>query len=303
MSWGLEITSEAMRLCRAGLRRGRAEIHRLGEVPVGPGLIQPSLKEANLPNPAALGDVLRQQARRSGCRGWVRLALPDPLFLLRTVATDELPADRAAARQFLSWQLRDLLPFPAEEARLDFLRAAPAADGRPRVVCLIARTRVLMEYEALLEQAGLRAAVLDARSVALAQAASAFLAVRTAGILSAEGGRVTLLIVQEGRPRLWRIIPLDPTTDGDEGLRLIREIADSLTFFRESEAVGPVERLLVHGMEPRATETAEALADWLEIPVSVLDLRGIVPPNGNASNVPGDLGRWGPAVGAAIRPC
>jgi len=303
MDWGLEIASDAIRICRAGLRRERAEIRRLDEVPVDRGLIRPSLKEANLPNTPALADLLRQQARRVGCRGWVRLALPDPLFLLRTVATDELPADPAAARQFLGWQLRDQLPFPAEEARLDFLPAGPATDGRLRVTCLIGRTRVLSEYEALLERAGLRAAVIDAHSVALAQSASAFLATKTVALLSAAGGHATLLVVQEGRPRLWRILLLDPASGGDGAVRLIREVADSLTFFRESEGVGPPKQVFVHGGKPWAAETAAALADWLESPVSILDLGGVVPPNGGSPDASGDLGRWGAAVGAAIRPC
>ncbi len=275
---------------------------RLGEAVLDQGLIHPSLKDVNLPNPGALANILRQQARRVGCRGWVRLVLPDPLFLLRTVATDDLPKDRAAARKFLGWQLRDLLPFPPEEARLDYLPAAPGTDGRLHVTCLIARARVLAQYESLLDQAGLRAAILDAHSVALAQSASTFLANRTAGILSADGGRVTLLVVQDARPRLWRILPLDLAA-GDNGLRLIREVADSLAFFQESENLAPLERLLVHGMRTWTSETATALADWLEIPVSVLDLSGVLPPNGKAGIVSGDLSRWGAAVGAAIRPC
>jgi hypothetical protein len=303
MDWGVEIISDAMRICRAGLRQGRVAMHRMGEVPVDRGLIRPSLKEANLPNLPPLAEALRSLARRLGCRGWVRLVLPDPLFLLRTVATDELPPDPAAARQFLGWQLRDQLPFPVEEARLDFLPAVPGTDGRLCVTCLIGRRNVLSEYEALLERAGLRASVLDAHSVALAQSASAFLAAKTLALLSASGGHATLLVIQEGRPRLWRILPLDPAPGGDGAVRLIREIADSLTFFRESEGVGPPERLFVHGGKSWAAETAAALADWLECPVSILDLGGVVPPDGGSSDASGDLGRWGPAVGAAIRPC
>jgi Tfp pilus assembly PilM family ATPase len=302
MGWGVEVTSDAIRLCRADFRRGQAEIQRLGEIPVAHGMIRLSLKEGNLSNPGALAEALRQQVRRLGCRGWVRLVLPDSLFLLRTVATDDLPKDRAAARKFLSWQVRDLLPFPADEARLDFLPPVPGTDGRLRVTCLVARTRVMMEYEALMEQVGLRTAVLDAHSVTLAQSASTFLAKKTAGLLSAEGGRATLLVVQEGRPRLWRILPLDPASGGN-GVRLIREVADSLAFFQESENVGPLERLLVHGTQSWAAETAAALADWLEIPVSLLDVGGIVPPNEEAGDAAGDLSRWGAAVGAAIRPC
>jgi hypothetical protein len=44
---------------------------------------------------------------------------------------------------------------------------------------------------------------------------------------------------------------------------------------------------------------ASALGEWLSVPVAPLDLGGAL----GAGGQPDDLLRWGPAIGAAIRPC
>jgi Tfp pilus assembly PilM family ATPase len=225
------------------------------------------------------------------------VALPDPLFILRTIATDQLPDERQAARRFLCWQARDLLPFPVEQARLDYLGVGPSLDGRARLACLVARHGLLADYERALQEAGFRAGILDARSVSLAQATSVVLTARTAGLLSGDGDRATLLLIQEGRPQLWRIL----AADGD-AVRLIRDVADSLAFFQESEGLGPLERVLVHGMGPRTDEVAAGLARWLELPVSVLDLAGAFVPGTRPGGSADEVTRWGSAIGAAIRP-
>jgi Tfp pilus assembly PilM family ATPase len=301
MAWGLEIAPDRLRLCRAELRRGHIRVHRMADASVPPGAVQPSIKETKLADAPALIAALSSLRRRAGCRGWVRVTLPDPLFLLRTITTDQLPDEREAARRFLCWQARDLLPFPAEQARLDYLDVGPDADGRARLVCLVARNSLLADYERALQGAGFRAGCLDARSVSLAQATAAIVTARTAGLLTGDVARATLLLIQDGRPRHWRILMADGAADGDQA-RLIRDVADSLAFFQESEGIGPLDRLLVHGMGPRTDEIASGLARWLELPVSVLDLAGAFAPGTRPGGPAGELTRWGAAIGAAIRP-
>ena len=301
MAWGLEIAADRVRLCRAELRRGRIHLRRAAESPVPAGIVRASVKDANVSDAAALIKTLQGLARRAGCRGWVRLALPDPVFILRTLATDELPEDRVAARRFLSWQARDLLPFSAEQARLDFVPAGMGHDGRSRLTCLISNDRVLAEYERILHAVGLLPAVVDARSVALAQAASALLAFPSVGLLTADGGRSTLLVLHEGRPRLWRILATDDGAGGN-GVRLIREVADSLVYFQETEELGPLQHFFVHGMGPRTAEIASGLNRWLEVNVSILDLSEALTSGEAPRGLADELTRWGAALGAAIRP-
>jgi len=300
MAWGLEIGSDTLRVCRGEMRRGRLQLRRRTEVAVPSGLIRPSLKDENVQDAAALGELFRDLVKKAGCGGWVRLVLPDPVFILRSVATEELPPKRHEARQFLRWQARDLLPFPAEEARLDYLPLGRGPEGRLRVVCLAARDRILAEYERALAHANLRTAVLDARTITLAQAASGLLGRGTSGLLAVGRGWTTLLVVQESQPRFWRLL-----RDGSEGWagaerpRLLREVSDSLTFCLESEGIGPLGKMTLTGLGAGTAEVASALTELLSVPVTTLDLCAALRSEGR----PDDLAQWGPAIGAAIRPC
>ena len=300
MAWGLEIDSDVLRLCRAEVRRGRLSLRRRAEVNLPAGLLRPSLKEGNVTDPAALAGLLRDLRKQAGCGGWIHLSLPDPIFMLRTIVTDALPEVQEEARKFLRWQARDVLPFPAEEARLDFISSGNGPDGRLRVTCLMARDRVLAEYEQALADADLAVAVLDARSVSLAQAASGGLEGGTAGLLGIGETRSTFLLVQDGHPQYWRILSDGGRAwAGDDRTRLIREIVDTVSFYREAEGLQPMGKLVLAGPSPLADEVALTLRDWLEVPISLLDLRTTLRAGGH----PDDLVHWRAAIGAAIRPC
>jgi len=292
MAWGMEIEAGRIRICRAEARGGRIRIRARREVTLPPGAIQPSLKEANLKDAAAVRSGLQAACRELRCRGWVGVALPDAAFSLRRLATDAVPSVPADARRFLAWQARELLPFPAEEARLDFLPPRPAPDGRLQVVCLLARERVIREYETLLEEAGLAVAVLDARSTSLAQAGTAP-STGLAALLSIQAERSTLLLLEDGQPRFWRMLAYGRADwEGARRLKASRELADSLTYCEEREGLGRPGGLVVEGDGARGEELLGALEGWLGLPVSPLRL----PLDG------ADLDDWGAAIGAAIRP-
>jgi Tfp pilus assembly PilM family ATPase len=299
MPWGLEIGPETVRVCHASQRAGRLVVRRRVELPVPAGLIQPSLKESNVGDAARLAAFLTEARQKAGVRGWLRVALPDAAFTMRTVTTDQLPERREDARRFLRWQARDLFPFPPDEARLDYQRLSPAADGRQRSVCLVARDRVLAEYEGALAQAGCRVAVLDAQTLSLAQAASPALGAGPVGLLAVNGTRSTLLVVHEELPRFWRHLPegRQGWEDGSRA-RLLREMADSLAFCQESEGAGAVKELVISGLGELAGEVSASLTDWLGLPVARLDLARALRTDGD----PDDLAAWGSVIGAAIRP-
>jgi Tfp pilus assembly PilM family ATPase len=304
MGWGLEIDPERLRLCRAEMRGGRISLRRQAEVGLPSGLIRPSLKDPNVKDAAALTALLRDLRKTGGCRDWVRLALPDAVFTLRTVVTDEPKGDRDETRRFLRWQLRHLLPFPAEEARLDFLPTSPGPDGRVRAICLLGRDPILTEYEEALRNAGLRAAALDARSICLAQAASGQLEHGTAGLLAVGPTRTTLLVLQEGCPRFWRVLPEGRRgwVNGDRA-RLMREVAVSITYCQDSEGVRPLDRIAVGGLGELTAGVAEGLTEWLGTPVTALDLGAIRGLREDPAIRAEAVIHWGAALGAAIRPC
>lgn len=295
MGWGLDIDAEAIRLCRAERRGGRLRVGSHAAVPLPAGALQPSLREPNLKQPAAVREAIREVCRQAGCRGWVAVALPDGAFSLRSLTTEALPAEREAARRFLAWQARELIPFPAEEARLDFLPPVGDPAGPLRVACLVARERVIAEYEGLLEEAGLRVGLADARTPCLAHACPPLLATEAAALLAVRNGRSTLLILTQGRPRLWRILPYGGAAwTGGGRLQALREIADSLTYAAEVEGVEGVRALVLDGLGAAAQEVAASLKSWLGLSVHPLVIESEAGAEG--------LGDFAPAIGAAVRP-
>jgi hypothetical protein len=194
----------------------------------------------------------------------------------------------------LKWQARALLPFPAEEIRLDFASPIRGKDGRLRVPCLMARERILREYETALAAAGLHVAALDAHSLCVAHAVPQRFPGGSAALLSAGGPHTTLLVVHEGRPCFWRTLAGGTGEwEGDGRERLLREVADSIAFCREAEGTGPLQGLLLDGWGELADGTARALGEWLEIPASAVKLRPRT----------GDWTYWGAPLGAATRSC
>jgi hypothetical protein len=80
-------------------------------------------------------------------------------------------------------------------------------------------------------------------------------------------------------------------------------VSDSLTYFQESEGVGPVEEVLVVGLGARTPEIVSALAEWLDLPVTPLDLTPVLSARPAGTGPHDDLTAWGAAIGAAIAPC
>jgi Tfp pilus assembly PilM family ATPase len=293
MPWGVEIEAGYLRVCRVAGRAGRIRLAARHCVALAPGALRPALKDANVKDAAAVRTAVIEACRAVGCRGWVGVALPDAAFSLRSLLTEAVPAARADARRFLAWQARELLPFPPDEARVDYLPPFPGPEGRLRVPCLFAREQVIREYEALLEGAGLRAARIDARSVCLAQAGGSHPPAGASGLLALLEDRSTLLVMQDGRPRFWRNLPYGRTEWAGGGrLRALRELADSLAFC-EAEGIPPLGGLAVGGDDGTGRDLLSALGEWLGLPVRPLEV-----PVRDAERVE----PWGAAMGAALSP-
>src|SRR5512138_2773522 len=106
MAWGLEIQPDCLPRRESKLTAGRVRIARSGAVTLAPGLVQPSLTAPSLPDAETLAPLLTTLCRDLACHGWVGLALPDEALRLRSIVTDQVPAQPVEARRFLRWQAR-----------------------------------------------------------------------------------------------------------------------------------------------------------------------------------------------------
>lgn len=97
----------------------------------------------------------------------IAVALPDctgNLFLLDV----ETPfKNYSEGAEIVRWQLKDLLPDKANQLAVDYQVIEEKESGHKRVLVAVVSRDVLHHYEALIEQAGFAAAVIDFHSLAL----------------------------------------------------------------------------------------------------------------------------------------
>ncbi len=164
MGLGLAFSAQQVVLCRARRRRGRIEVAQVESAPLPAGALAAAFGTPNLLDvdacEAALGGALvRARVGRSA----VAVALPDPSVRVRLLPQAPRGGTRAETGRLVAWQLRDTLPFPPEQARVD---CVPLGDGGG-ALCLVGAEPVVSQYEALLGRRHLLPVHVGAASLAL----------------------------------------------------------------------------------------------------------------------------------------
>lgn len=254
MGLGLALTARQVVICQARRRRNRIEVARVVSAPLPASALVPSFARPNVQDPQACEDALAAALSRAGIgRATVAVALPDPSLRLRLLP--ELPrgGTREESERLIAWQLRDILPFPADQSRVDFLPLASA--GGPAALCLLASAAVVSQYEALLRRRRLLPIQIGPASLALWNLLElSRRALRrdrpVPGLLCAlfvEETHATLIAFAGGTLRLWRCL----ASDGARPDALVQEVGDSLCVLNEEGALPGPPRILVHAATPQ----------------------------------------------------
>jgi len=131
-----------------------ASAHWLEQVTVQelePGAFVPQVDRSSLTGQEELQEVLRTAAASVGNgNGRTGLLVPDGTVRVTILEFETLPDSSRDAAQLVLWKMRELLPFPPEEARLSYqvLRDEP---GAIELLVVGGRNSVLAEYETILE--------------------------------------------------------------------------------------------------------------------------------------------------------
>jgi len=244
-------------------------------LPLPSALITPSLTEPNVAEGRTLSDELRSLMKKAGCKGGpVVLALPDTSCRIGWQDFEALSGTPSETRQLLCWRLKDRIPLPIQESRVDY-QPLPGQGSGTRLLYLLARETVIAQYEALVASVGLEPAWIITRGVAL------YRLQKTAGIggkrLLLAPGPSTLLFVytEEHMPRLWRVLPWD----GHDALadqkhraeRVLRELHATIRYLRDEMGVGEPDGLVLMGEGEDAL--AESLRGACELPVHTMPER------------------------------
>lgn len=274
-AWGLEIDKGRIGLCRARLTSRGLEVTQGMSLPLPSALITPAFTELNVAEGRTLSGELRSLMKRAGCKGGpVVLALPDTSCRIGWQDFEALSGTPSDARQLLCWRLKDRIPFPIQESRIDY-QPLPGQGSGTRLLYLLAREAVIAQYEALVVSAGLEPVRIITRGVAL------YRLQKTAGLggkrLVLAPGPSSLLFIyaDEQIPRLWRLLPWDghdALADQKHGAeRVLREIHTTIRYLRDEMGVGEPEGLVLMG-EGEDT-LAESLRGACELPVHTIPER------------------------------
>lgn len=165
---GLEICQQGLRVIAVQRRAKHIALVDGQTLALANGVIQPGFRELNIAQPdlfvRVVQELLTPLAKRDNR---IAVALPDragQLFLLDI----ETPfKNRAEGAEMIRWQLKDRLPVPSNHVALDFQILQEKESGQKRVLAAVITKDVLTQYEALIEQAGYAAAVIDFHCLAL----------------------------------------------------------------------------------------------------------------------------------------
>jgi len=274
-AWGLEIDKGRIGLCRARLTSRGLEVTQGMSLPLPSALITPAFTELNVAEGRTLSGELRSLMKRAGCKGGpVVVALPDTSCRIGWQDFEALSGTPSDTRQLLCWRLKDRIPFPIQESRIDY-QPLPGQGSGTRLLYLLAREAVIAQYEALVVGAGLEPVRIITRGVAL------FRLQKTAGLggkrLVLAPGPSSLLFIyaDEQIPRLWRLLPWDghdALADQEHRVeRVLREIHTTIRYLRDEMGAGEPEGLVLMG-EGEDT-LAESLRGACELPVHTMPER------------------------------
>lgn len=323
MGAGLDIGSYSLKLCEASAGWNGLRLRGHAEARVPEGLLRPSAEAENVADPAEFRGLLAKLLAQLGRRPpRVRVAISDLAVRVRILRCDTLPAGGEEARRYVLWRLRPELGFPPEEARVDYV-PLPATPGDPglRLLCTMAHTKVIGQYEELLGQAGLRVSGMAPSSALLFNLFDQFFLppnrhLERPLLLHLGHTCSTLIMTLNRAPVFWRSLPsggaefIQASQEGGEAdldsrerrlgpKRVLQDILDSIAFCAEECGIERPDRLVLAGGLARNPRLGSLLSQKMGIPVEVLDPQAVLQARGADSQ--GDWVGWSAALAAAAQ--
>jgi type IV pilus assembly protein PilM len=238
---------------------------------LAPGVLVPSAVETNIINTAAVKGAFTNVATQLRANGEdIALILPDPVIRVFVQHFEEFPRSAEDAEPMLRWKLKKSLPFEADETVISFMRQPPRENGVD-VVTALARQKIVREYEALAEAAGVYPGVVLSSSLA----AIALLDERKATLLARLSGVALTTVIVRGEVLCgYRSTEL-PAHSGDVTPKmLLDEIFPVTAYYQETWGEG-IDSVRMSGLGARLPEFGPLLEAEFNCPVRSLLHRAV----------------------------
>src|SRR4030095_5368747 len=157
----LEISPAAVSVAVLGGRSGTPVVQGYAVEPLPAGAVTPSLTSTNISDRDAVGRAVTAACQSLGLKPKrIALVIPDVAAKVSLVKFEQTPSRREDLNQLIRWQVKKSTPFPVDDACLTYTPGARSANGSEFVV-VIARREIVREYEAVCEQVGIEAGLID----------------------------------------------------------------------------------------------------------------------------------------------
>ena len=207
-SFGVDI--RAQQVLAVALRKQRRKVLWAGhyQAELEDGVMRDDFSEPNVLDSAAFVEQLRRMLKQlPGRTQRIGFVLPDSCGQQLLLSVDTPFNSVREGDEIVRWQLKEQLTLPtdSQELALDYQVLHENEAGQKQILVGIMRTRVLAQYEALFQQAGCPAAIIDFQGSALYDAQHNSIPPGRDHIFVAVTDRqLVLLAVMQGRLSYYR---------------------------------------------------------------------------------------------------
>ena len=164
----IEIAPDGVSIAVLGSRGQEVVIQAYGAADLPPGAVVPALAAQNIVDRQAVAQALRTACDRAGHKPRrAALVIPDLAARVSLLRFDQIPPRRDDLDQLIRWQMKKSLPFAVEEASITH-SAGVRSDAGGEFVVVAARRDIVAEYEAVCEDAGIHAGLVDLATLSVA---------------------------------------------------------------------------------------------------------------------------------------
>ena len=230
---------------------------------LAPGSVVPDLIEANLRQPDAVYEAIRDTLGSIGGRSHDVIAvLPDAAVRVVLLDFETLPSKREEAEGVVRFRLKKSLPFDVDKAKVSY-HVQPSNVG-VRVIAAVALANVVEDYEAAFREAGYQPGVVMPSMLAALGAAHA----DQPSLVIKVDARTTSIAILDGQQLL-----LFRTLENTRGVtitgeQLAEEVYPSVVFFQDTYHLN-IGQIFVAGL-PESGGAAPALRAQTSAEVSDL---------------------------------
>lgn len=199
--------------------------------------------------------------------GRISLVFPDNLAKISLLVLPERPASPRQLDELVRAKMRRAVPFRLENAALSY-QLLPGEGRQVSVLVLLTPRQLIDRFEQSLGALGARVGLIDIATPNLLNLCRHRLDVasrdgKDVALLNCASNYFSLVIVRSGRIIFFRCKTLAPDAESSNGGNgfLLREVASSLSYYREKLAGQGVEAVLVRGLKVSVDEIGEKLRE------------------------------------------